>query len=53
MEKIVREEDGNKFRFGDWTIEAEMNPGKPASLHICNPAEDIDFRYEDGKAALN
>ena len=52
MEKIVRE-DEDTFRFGDWTIEAEMNPDKPAMLHVSNTSENIDFKYEDGKAVIN
>ena len=52
MEKIVREGE-NTFRFGDWTIEAEMNPSRPAVLHIYNFKENTDFKYENGKAVMN
>ena len=40
-EEVIR--DGNVFKCGDWTVEAEMNPRKKAFLHISNPKEKIDF----------
>lgn len=47
--EIVRE--GNRFRCGDWTIEAELDTRKPASLYISNAVNQAAFSY--GKSSLS
>ena len=46
--KIIR--DGNHFQCGDWTVEAELNAGKPATLYISNSKNKAIFSY--GKSSL-
>lgn len=36
---------GNRFACGDWTIEAELNPGKPAGLCIRHAVHQSVFSY--------
>lgn len=38
---------GNRFECGDWTIEAELNAGKPASLSIRHATNKTAFSYGD------
>ena len=42
--------DGNLFQCGDWTIEAELDVKKPASLYITNKTNQAVFGY--GKSSL-
>ena len=42
--------DGNLFQCGDWTIEAELDVKKPASLYITNKNNQAVFGY--GKSSL-
>lgn len=48
-EKVAR--DGNVFRFGDWTVEAEMDASKEAALTISNAAKDVRFSYSENEAS--
>lgn len=46
--EIVRE--GNRLQCGDWTVEAELDTRKPASLYITNHVNQAVFSY--GKSSL-
>lgn len=41
---------GNRFRCGDWIIEAELDTRKPAALQIFNESNKAKFNY--GKSSL-
>lgn len=47
--EIVRN-GGNRFRCGDWIIEAELDTRKPAALQIFNESNKAKFSY--GKSSL-
>lgn len=47
--EIVRS-GGNRFRCGDWIIEAELDTRKPAALQIFNESNKAKFSY--GKSSL-
>lgn len=49
--KVVR--TNNSFQCGDWTIEAELNAGRPASLYIHNPRNKATFRFGKKTIELN
>lgn len=45
--------DGNKFQCGEWTIEAELNAKRPASLYIHNNQNKATFSYGKRKPDIN
>lgn len=47
---IVR--SGNSFRCGDWTIEAELNAKRPASLYIHHDKTQATFSYGKDKPMI-
>ena len=47
------ERTGNNFQCGDWTIEAELNAKRPASLYIRNSRTQATFSYGKEKPMIN
>lgn len=43
------QQDGNTFTIGNWTLEAELNPERPAFIHLSNSENKATLTYEEGK----
>lgn len=49
----IERADKNSFQCGDWTIEAELNTKRPASLYIRNSKTPATFSYGKEKPVIN
>lgn len=49
--EVIR--SGNRFRCGDWLIEAELSTKRPASLYIHNSSSNATFSYGVEKPVIN
>lgn len=49
--EIIR--SGNSFQCGDWTIEAELNAARPASLYIHNSRNKATFSFGKKNPTIN
>lgn len=44
---------GNRFKVGDWTIEAEMDGDRPATVHIVNETLGVVFDHGNSDLTIN
>ena len=45
--------EGNRFIYGRWVIDAELDASKPASLRVVNTRYNAVFDYGDGNVEID